>query len=125
MARKCILCGKEYNYCKSCKKDFKLEPWHTLYDTENCKDISKALTDYNFKRITKYEACEILSKCDLTVELNEHYRGEIDEIMAKPRRGARAKMNIIVDEFMPLEPEVIEEVIKEAAEEPVEVVVTE
>ena len=125
MARKCILCGKEYNYCKSCKDDFKREPWHTLYDTENCKDISKALTDYNFKRITKYEAVELLAKCDLTVELNDHYRNEIDEIMAKPKRGARAKMNIVIDEFMHVEHEAVEEVLEEAVEEPVEVVVIE
>ena len=123
MARKCILCGKEYVYCKSCKKDAKLATWHTLFDTENCRDISKTLTDYNFNRMAKEEAREALSKCDLTIELNEHYRGEIDAIMAKPKRGARAKMNIL-DEAMPESmAEVVKEIIEEeAVEEPVEVV---
>ena len=52
MARKCILCGKEYEYCPSCPKDAKKETWYAIYDSENCKDISKALTDYNLKKIT-------------------------------------------------------------------------
>lgn len=118
MARKCILCSKEYTYCKSCKKDAKLATWHTLFDTENCRDISKTLTDYNFNRITKEEAREALSKCDLTVELNDHYRSEIDAIMVKPKRGTRAKMPVL-DEAIP------EEVKEEIAENLVEVVVIE
>ena len=117
MARKCILCGTEFNYCKYCPKDAKKEVWHTLYDTENCKNISKALTDYNFKRINKEEAHALLKECDLSLDLNDHYRGEINEIMAKPKRGSRAKAQI-VDEAIP-EPEVVEvqEVIEQIIEE--------
>ena len=118
MARKCILCGNEYKYCKSCQKDAKKEPWHVLYDNENCKNISKALTDYNFKTITKDEARNLLSKCDLSIELDSHYRNEINAIMAKPKRGLRAKLNIM-EEAMP------EEIKEEAQEEPNGVVITE
>ena len=113
MARKCILCGKEYKYCKSCSKDTKKETWHTLYDTENCKNISKALTDYNFKKITKEEARDILSQCDLTIKLNDHYRNEIETIMVKPKRGTRAKA-MVIDEVMP---EMAEEIVQELVEE--------
>lgn len=118
MARKCILCGSEYSYCKSCAKDSKKATWHTLYDTENCKNISKALTDYNFKKITKEEAKDMLSQCDLTIKLNDHYRSEIETIMAKPKRGMRAKV-LIADEIMP------EEIKEEVQEEPSEVVIEE
>lgn len=127
MARKCILCGSEYTYCKSCPKDIKKETWHTLYDTENCKNISQALTNYNLKQITKEDAREILSTCDLSIELNEHYRSEIEEIMSKPKRGQRAKA-LIIDEVIPeeIKEEIFEEIKEEApVEEPIEVVVEE
>lgn len=102
MARKCIVCGNEYSYCRSCPKDAKKETWYALYDSENCKNVSQALTDYNFKRITKEETKELLSKCDLSINLKEYYRNTLETVMAKPKRGARAKLNII-DEAMPEE----------------------
>lgn len=123
MARKCILCAKEYTYCKSCPKDAKKESWHALYDTENCRNISKALTDYNFKLISRDEARVLLSECDLTIKLNDHYRNKINEIMAKPKRTSKAKAAVIeeiVVEEMP-----VEEVKEEVQEEPIVVVETE
>ena len=109
MARKCILCGKEYEYCPSCRKDAKKETWYAIYDSENCKNISKALTDYNLKRITKEEANETLSTCDLSIKLNDHYRSEIEEIMTKPKRGLRVKAGVI-------EEDIFEDVKKEVQE---------
>lgn len=105
MARKCILCGKDYKYCPSCPKDAKKETWYAIYDSENCKNISKALTDYNLNKISKEEARKALSVCDLSVQLNEHYRNEINVIMAgsepivetKLKRGARAKIKPVDD----------------------------
>ena len=94
MARKCILCGKKYEYCPGCPRDAKKETWYAIYDNENCKNISKALTDYNLNQITKDEAREALSKCDLSIQLDDHYRNEIDAIMAKPKRGMRTKIQI-------------------------------
>lgn len=95
MARKCIVCGNEYSYCRTCPKDAKKESWYALYDNENCKNISQALTDYNFKRITKEEAKDALAKCDLSIKLGEYYRTALDLVMSKPKRGARAKLNIV------------------------------
>lgn len=118
MAIKCMLCGKEYKYCKNCKSDYRKELWRSLYDTENCKNISKALSDYNFNRITKDEAKDILSKCDLSIDFNSYYRNEVNEIMAKPKRGTKAKM-LVLDEIVP------EEVKEEVQEELDGVVVTE
>lgn len=128
MARKCILCGKKYEYCPNCSRDAKKEPWHTIYDSENCRNISKALTDYNLNKITKEAARDALSKCDLSVELNDHYRSEIDAIMTepkpvvefKPKRSAKAKIKPID------EPIVIDEVKEEEVFEPFDgVVITE
>ena len=108
MARKCILCGSEYTYCKSCAKDAKKALWHEIYDKENCKDISKALTDYNFKRITKEEAKELLSKCDLSIELKDVYRNEINAIMAKNKKTKKQEVEVI-EEIQPEQEEVLEE----------------
>ena len=126
MARKCIVCGNEYSYCRSCPKDAKKETWHALYDNKNCKDIAKALTDYNFNKITKEEAKDMLSGCDLSINLSEYYRNTLNVVMAKTKRS-KAKQ-IVIDEPT-IEEEVIQEVeaIKEEAkeEEPIGVVITE
>ena len=121
--RKCVLCGKEYEYCPGCPKDYRKPLWHKLYHDENCRNIFEELNNYNFKLATKEETKDILSNCDLTIELNDHYRSEIEAIMSKPKRGMRAKAEII-DEVM-LEPEFIEEVKEEVQEEPNGVVITE
>ena len=115
MARKCILCAKEYTYCKSCPKDAVKESWHSLYDTENCRNISKALTDYNFKRITKDEAQLLLKNCDLSIELNEHYRKEINAIMAKLKRTKKQEVEVVVEsvEEIQVQPEQEEAKIEE------------
>lgn len=116
MARKCLVCGNEYIYCRSCPKDARKETWYALYDNENCKNISQALTDYNFNKITKEEVKELLSKCDLSINLKEYYRNTLNVVMAKPKRGMRAKA-LVVDEVMPVE-------IKEEVQEELNGVVT-
>ena len=94
MARKCILCGKEYTYCPSCPKDAKKESWYAIFDNENCKNISKALTDYNLNKISKFEARNALLACDLSNNLKDHYRNEINAIIERPKRAKRAELNV-------------------------------
>ena len=125
MARKCIVCGKEYNYCRSCPKDAKKETWYALYDSENCKNISQALTDYNFNKVTKDEAKDILSSCDLSINLAEYYRNTLDVVMAKQKRSKAKQIVIaepIIEEAMvPM----VEEIKEEVQEEPNGVVIEE
>lgn len=116
MARKCILCGNEYKYCPSCPKDAKKEMWYAIFDSENCKNISKALTDYNLHKISKDEARNALLACDLSIRLNDHYRNEINEIIAgpepvieiKPKRTKRAQIKPI-DDFADITPILIDD----------------
>ena len=107
MARKCILCGESYKYCPSCPKDAKKETWYALFDNENCKNISKALTDYNLHKISKDEARSALLACDLSIQLNDHYRNEINEIIAepKPKRSKRKP----IDEAVAIAPTPVDE----------------
>lgn len=125
MARKCMLCGTEYKYCKECQKDYKQDLWRSLYDTKNCKDISKTLTDYKFERITKDEAREILAGCDLTISCHDNLRNEINAIMAKPKRSKVKPIAIedpIIEEAVI---SVVEEIKEETQEELNGVVITE
>lgn len=121
MARKCLVCGTAYTYCRSCPKDAKKETWYALYDNENCKNISQALTDYNFNKITKEEAKEMLAGCDLSINLMEYYRNTLDAVMAKPKRTPKVK--VVLDDPI----EIIEPVNQEPSveEEPNGVVITE
>ena len=105
MARKCILCGKEYTYCPSCPKDAKKESWYAIFNNENCKNISKTLTDYNLNKISKVEARHALLECDLSIELNDHYRNEINAIIESSKcdkiietKPVDIKQNVIIEE---------------------------
>ena len=126
--RKCILCGTEYSYCGSgCRGDAGKPTWMKLYCSDNCRNIFTALNNYNFNLIDKTQAHELLAACDLSIELNAHYRGEIDAIMAvsepivepKPKRSAKAKIKPIDD------PIVVDEVKEEKVFEPFDGVVEE
>lgn len=105
--RKCVLCGKEYKFCPTCNNDKHKPLWHKLYHDENCKNIFDALNNYNFELATKEETKEMLSKCDLTLELSEHYRNEINAIMAEPKKSKQSKKVEIEEEpKAEIEPEV-------------------
>lgn len=74
MARKsnrtCITCGKEYEYCNTCSGDRNKEAWHSIYCSENCKNVFSAVSDYLAGENTKEEAKEKLAKCDLRNKSN-------------------------------------------------------
>lgn len=82
--RRCVLCGNVYSYCPSCTKDRFKPTWYKLFDSENCHNIFGAINDYKFKLVTKEQAQEVLRGCDLSIKLNDHYRGELNEIMTNP-----------------------------------------
>jgi hypothetical protein len=89
--RKCVLCGKEYEFCPTCNKDKHKPMWYKLYHDENCKNIFDALNNYHFELTTKEEAKDILSKCDLSIELADNYRHEIHTIMTEPKKNKQVK----------------------------------
>lgn len=104
--RKCVLCSKDYEYCPNCARDRKKPTWHKLFDSDNCHNIFDAINDYNFNLKTKEETVELLSKCDLSIEMNNHYRCEINEIMAKPKKASKPKQEEVevVEEIQQVEP---------------------
>lgn len=64
--RKCLCCGTSYSYCSNCWDYRNYPAWMNSFHDENCKDIFQICTDYNFKLLTKAQAKEALSKCDLS-----------------------------------------------------------
>ena len=50
--RKCVCCGKEYDYCPACPK--KDQPgWMATFCSEPCKELFNIVSAYNTKRIGK------------------------------------------------------------------------
>lgn len=58
--RICHVCGKKYSYCPSCPKDATKESWHTLFDSEQCKDVDGILSKYTYNRISGAKAAKEL-----------------------------------------------------------------
>ena len=66
----CIVCGKSYKYCGGCAEYAHLEPWHSIYCSDNCKEIFNAVSMYD--KVSKEETKEKLNKCDLSNKDNFH-----------------------------------------------------
>lgn len=50
--RKCVCCGKEYEYCPNCHKQMK-PLWMTTFDCELCKEVFNIVSAYNVGMINK------------------------------------------------------------------------
>lgn len=64
--RKCIVCGKEYDYCNNCRQYKHLPAWMALYHDENCRNIMNIATEYMAGNMTKETAKLELDACDLS-----------------------------------------------------------
>ena len=62
--RKCICCGKQYEYCNHCGKN--QEPWKNLYDSRECKEIMNIVSAYNVGRVDAEKVKEVLDKYHVT-----------------------------------------------------------
>ena len=69
--RKCMICGKEYEYCGQGCADYNAdEPWRYLFHNEQCRDIYDVWQSYRGKQMQKSEAANILGAIDLKEVLN-------------------------------------------------------
>ena len=67
VVRKCVCCGKEYEYCPSCpKKDH--PGWMVTFCCEECKELFNIISAYNTKRISKEAVREYMSEHKIDVE---------------------------------------------------------
>lgn len=83
--RKCVCCGKEYEFCPSCKK--KDQPaWMVSFCSEACKGLFNIVSAYNAKRIGKVAAQAYIAEHKIT-EVTKYtgpVKKALEEILAKP-----------------------------------------
>lgn len=86
--KKCLCCGKTYEYCGNCYDYRSLPLWMNSFCGEACKDIFQTCTDYNFKLITKDQAKETLSKYDLSnlKNYNKCVKHDVGTIMQESKK---------------------------------------
>lgn len=80
----CIICGKEYHLCIACERTKSTwKHWKIIADNENCYKIYKIVNDYNFNKISKDEAKDLLKKCNLAEleSFKDNVKNVIKEIM--------------------------------------------
>lgn len=112
--RECLTCGIKYSYCSNCNK--KDPSWMAEFHTENCKNIFEICTNFNMGAMSKHEAKDALSVCDLSNKENfkSYVQRDLENIFAeepKVKRGKRAEAAIIEDAAN-IEPEIVHEVVE-------------
>lgn len=83
--RVCYLCGEMYRYCPNCSEYAGKPAFLSTFHNGNCKLIFQTCTDFNMNLITKEQAVEILSHCDLSKKENfkDDVRRTINRILWK------------------------------------------
>lgn len=115
-ARKCIVCGKEYEYCNGCKSYAAFPAWMAIYHDENCKNIMNIATEYMAGNLTKAEAKAKLDGCDLTNKKNfkESVATAVNEICATKKSTKVEVVAIEEDIKENIEEETIKNVVENA-----------
>ena len=95
----CLICGKGYHVCHSCREIRTFSPWRSITDTANCFKIYRVLSDYNSGNLTKDKAREQLLHCDLTAKdtFKERPRNTINEILGETHKASRRKKTPVVE----------------------------
>lgn len=75
--RKCICCGKEYEYCNHCGKG--TEPWKNLYDSKECQEVMNIVSAYNIGRADANQVKAVLDKYNVT-DYNK-YKDSINAVL--------------------------------------------
>lgn len=88
--RKCVVCGKTYQYCPRCKQYEALPKWKLNFDCEECKKVYDAVDKFVFKHITAEEAKKILSNSKVQV-VNNEIKNTIASILATEDKKQQPK----------------------------------
>ncbi len=109
----CIVCGKTYEFCNSCKQYDMLPRWMNIVHNENCKKLLYIASDYNNGKIDKEQAMNAFKDCDLSYK-NDLHKSILNAINAVMEKKNHKKAKEIVIE------EVVEEINEETIEENIE-----
>ncbi|MDE6530880.1 MAG: hypothetical protein K2K96_08910 [Lachnospiraceae bacterium] len=81
----CVVCGRQYRACLSCKNQINLKPWKSITDTMECYKIFLVITQYNNGYTSREEARKQLEAIPYNEDiLSESVRNKIKEIMSAP-----------------------------------------
>ena len=100
--RKCLCCGKQYDFCPSCsRRDALLPAWHATFCCDECKTLWETATKYNLNKVTKDEAMQIISALNLKDkteyvaciqrDLNNIFK---EETKQKPKRVKKSQVQV-------------------------------
>lgn len=80
----CIVCGKSYHCCLSCKSQTSFKPWRTITDSVEHYKIHLILSDYHNGHIDKMEARQKLQRIDFEIDtLKPGIRDSIHDILGE------------------------------------------
>ncbi len=84
MLRKCVCCGKEYDYCPNCHKNNQ-PGWMTTFCSQPCKELFNVVSAYNVKRVDKAAVRKFINehKIDESKYLNP-IKKVLDEVRETP-----------------------------------------
>lgn len=96
---KCVICGKEYHSCLSCKEQKELKPWKLVTDSIEHYKIFLVLKDYSNEKITKEDAKEKLSNINYNIkELKKNVREDILKILKEEKsKSTKVKKECVGD----------------------------
>lgn len=82
---KCSICGKPYRRCNDCSKS--THQWLSIVDSAEHYKIFMVLSDYNKGRISKNEARELLTRCDISgmEDFEENIKSAMKEILTEEK----------------------------------------
>lgn len=64
--RKCIFCGREYEYCPNCNDYSRYPKWMFNFDDEKCHELYNIIGAYNIGLKTKEDIKTVLDKYNIT-----------------------------------------------------------
>ena len=90
--RECYLCGTDYKYCSTCSQDRMKPSYMSEFHSESCKNIFDICTRYNMGLMSKTEAQEALSTCDLSNRANfkSYVQTDLENIFANDTKKAKS-----------------------------------
>ena len=116
--RACYLCGETYEYCNACSSYSTKPSWMSEFHSENCKNIFDICTRFNMHTMSKSEAQNALTECDLSKRSNfkNYIQRDLDNIFYEEPIVANVKAEIIevTDEEIIVEVTPIHDIVKES-----------
>lgn len=65
-ARKCIFCGKSYEYCNHCLNSSKYPSWMFNFDTKKCHDLYDVMAGYGMGIKTVEDVKKVIKEYEVT-----------------------------------------------------------